>query len=61
LDKRMEVIHQRLRDVSPKGLEIGVSIGTATYPTEGKTFDEILKVADQKMYKVKAQKNRIMS
>ena len=61
LDKRMEVIHQRLRDVSPKGLEIGVSIGTAIYPTEGKNFDEILKAADQKMYKVKAQKNRIMS
>jgi diguanylate cyclase (GGDEF)-like protein len=61
LEKRMEEIHQRLIDISPKGLEIGVSIGTAIYPTEGKNFDEILKAADQKMYKVKAQKNRIMS
>jgi diguanylate cyclase (GGDEF)-like protein len=61
LEKGMEEIHQRLKEVSPRGQEIGVSIGTAFYPTEGKTFDEILKAADQKMYKVKAQKNRIMS
>jgi diguanylate cyclase (GGDEF)-like protein len=61
LEKRMEEIHQRLKNVSPDGLEIGVSIGTAIYPSEGKTFDELLKAADQKMYRVKAQKNRIMS
>jgi diguanylate cyclase (GGDEF)-like protein len=60
LVKRMEEIHQRLRQVSPSEWEIGVSIGTAIYPIEGKTFDEILKAADQNMYKVKAQKNRIM-
>jgi diguanylate cyclase (GGDEF)-like protein len=61
LEKRMEEIHQRLKEVSPKGLEIGVSIGTATYPSQGKNFDELLKTADQRMYKAKAQKNRIMS
>ncbi|WP_404328349.1 GGDEF domain-containing protein [Mesobacillus maritimus] len=60
LGKRIEEIRQRLKNVSPNGLEIGVSIGTAIYPSEGKTFDELLKAADQNMYKDKAQKNKII-
>lgn len=60
LGKRIEEIRQRLKNISPTGLEIGVSIGTAMYPSEGKTFDEILKAADQNMYKDKAHKNKII-
>ncbi|MGM0904753.1 MAG: diguanylate cyclase [Bacillota bacterium] len=60
LGKRIEEIRQRLKNVSPNGLEIGVSIGTAIYPSEGETFDELLKAADQNMYKDKAQKNKII-
>ncbi|MFL0366180.1 GGDEF domain-containing protein [Pseudobacillus sp. 179-B 2D1 NHS] len=37
-------------------LKIGVSIGYALYPEEGNSLDELLHVADQKMYKVKIQR-----
>jgi diguanylate cyclase (GGDEF)-like protein len=36
-----------------KELNIGVSIGEATYPYEGKTLDDVIKVADQNMYNIK--------
>lgn len=39
-------------------LKVGVSIGFAIYPETGGSLDEILKIADQKMYEDKNQKNR---
>lgn len=35
-------------------IDISISIGTATYPTDGSTLDELIKKADKRMYKVKA-------
>lgn len=34
-------------------LDISISIGTATYPSDGSTLDELIKKADKRMYKVK--------
>jgi diguanylate cyclase (GGDEF)-like protein len=36
-----------------KELNIGVAIGEAYYPHEGGTLDEVIKIADQNMYKLK--------
>lgn len=33
--------------------DISVSIGTATYPHDGESLDDLIKKADQRMYKVK--------
>jgi diguanylate cyclase (GGDEF)-like protein len=35
---------------------VGVSIGVAVYPADGKTLDELLHVADKNMYQVKKNK-----
>lgn len=37
------------------GLCLGVNIGLATFPADGKTPDELLSVADTRMYQAKAQ------
>ncbi|MED0666658.1 GGDEF domain-containing protein [Bacillus badius] len=47
----LEQIHQ-----AKAPLKIGISIGYAFYPEEGHSLEELLHVADQKMYRVKAQK-----
>jgi diguanylate cyclase (GGDEF)-like protein len=54
--KLVETIQQNISDTSPTNFEIGISIGMAYYPSEGKDFDELLKIADRKMYKMKSQK-----
>lgn len=38
-------------------IHASVSIGVATYPKNGKTLDELMKVADAQMYSEKMQKN----
>ncbi|OCA89321.1 hypothetical protein A8F95_21395 [Bacillus wudalianchiensis] len=50
-EEMLEQIHQ-----SKTPLKIGVSIGYALYPEEGYSLEELLHVADQKMYRVKAQR-----
>ncbi|WP_423799920.1 diguanylate cyclase [Neobacillus sp. SAB-20_R2A] len=57
LAEMIDKIHQNLKDVSPVELEISVSIGAALYPSEGKTFDDLLKLADMNMYSMKALKH----
>ncbi|MFC4801343.1 GGDEF domain-containing protein [Neobacillus sp. GCM10023253] len=57
LAEMIDKIHQNLRDVSPVEVEIRVSIGAALYPSEGKTFDDLLKLADKNMYSMKALKH----
>ena len=49
----MERIHQNLKMISTTNIEISVSIGTAIYPSEGNTLDDLLKIADEKMYNMK--------
>jgi diguanylate cyclase (GGDEF)-like protein len=34
-------------------INLGISIGFAVFPGDGKTFDQLLSIADKKMYKVK--------
>lgn len=41
-------------------LKICISAGYAIYPDDGKTFDELYKIADEKMYECK-QKNKILN
>jgi len=35
------------------GVSVGVSIGAASYPTQGETFEELLIAADKAMYRTK--------
>ena len=49
----MDRIHQNLKMISTTNIEISVSIGTAIYPSEGNTLDDLLKIADEKMYNMK--------
>lgn len=46
-------INDNLKNISNPQIDISVSIGCAIYPNEGKTFDDLLKAADQKMYNMK--------
>ena len=39
-------------------VSVGVSIGAASYPSSGQTFDELIEVADRKMYRAK-ERNRL--
>jgi diguanylate cyclase (GGDEF)-like protein len=37
---------------------VGISVGTATFDTDGETLDQLLIVADQAMYRVKSDHKR---
>lgn len=56
----MDEVHANLKKISAGDLEIGVSIGAALYPNEGKTLDDLLRVADKKMYHRKSQKKECL-
>jgi diguanylate cyclase (GGDEF)-like protein len=53
LDEMINRIHQNLSDISKTDLELSVSIGSAFYPSEGRTFEELLNLADKNMYHIK--------
>jgi GGDEF domain-containing protein len=36
--------------------EIDVSVGSALYPSEGGTLDELIQIADRNMYQIKNNK-----
>src|SRR5690606_27268620 len=38
---------------SPTMPEVSVSVGVATYPRDGQTLDEIMRVADKQVYRAK--------
>jgi diguanylate cyclase (GGDEF)-like protein/putative nucleotidyltransferase with HDIG domain len=40
------------------GPRVGVSIGSACYPTQGETFEQLLIVADEAMYRTKASRKQ---
>ncbi|MFJ7724809.1 GGDEF domain-containing protein [Neobacillus sp. NPDC097160] len=52
-NETMGRIHQNLKMISTTYKEISVSAGTAIYPSDGKTLDDLLRVADKKMYNMK--------
>lgn len=49
----IERINDNLKNLSTSQIGVSVSIGVAVYPAEGKTFDELLKAADKRMYNMK--------
>jgi len=52
-------LNEKLR-LNYKGIEINVSIGSACYPVDGKDLDTLIRVADERMYKVKAFQKRLL-
>jgi diguanylate cyclase (GGDEF)-like protein len=54
LDEMIDRIHQNLKNISKSDLELSVSIGSAFYPSEGRTFEELLNMADKNMYTIKS-------
>jgi diguanylate cyclase (GGDEF)-like protein len=54
LDEMIHRIHQNLKNISKADLELSVSIGSAFYPSEGRTFEELLNMADKNMYNIKS-------
>jgi diguanylate cyclase (GGDEF)-like protein len=54
LDEMIDRIHQNLKTISKSDLELSVSIGSAFYPSEGRTFEELLNMADKNMYTIKS-------
>ena len=48
-------INSNLKMISSSYSEISVSVGSAIYPAEGKTLDDLLRVADKKMYNMKVR------
>jgi diguanylate cyclase (GGDEF)-like protein len=46
-------INDNLKNLSTAQIDVSVSIGVAVYPAEGKTFDDLLKAADKRMYNMK--------
>jgi diguanylate cyclase (GGDEF)-like protein len=53
-EKVLKVIHQPIELSSSVTATIGCSIGIAMYPDDGESDNDLLKVADSLMYKVKA-------
>jgi diguanylate cyclase (GGDEF)-like protein len=47
--------------VFDKNLSVGVSIGVASYPTQGDSINVLMDVADGKMYEKKHQKSKLLS
>lgn len=55
VDEIIRRIHDNLKIISDTYLEVSVSIGSAIYPNEGSTLDDLLKISDKKMYNMKIQ------
>ncbi|GEM_PF-5548293 len=52
----MKRISEKVKEnFSASGIPIGVNIGGALYPWDGKTVEELLKIADKRMYDAKKQ------
>lgn len=59
MDRLEEEIFDQSTRAEPS-IGIGISIEYAFYPEEGRSLDELLYVADQKMYKAKTQANKVL-
>lgn len=52
----MERITEKVKEnFTDKGIPLGVNIGGALYPWDGKTAEDLLKIADKRMYEAKRQ------
>jgi diguanylate cyclase (GGDEF)-like protein len=49
----MQRINENLENISTSQMGVSVSIGVAMYPNEGRSFDDLLKSADKRMYNMK--------
>ncbi|WP_308638548.1 GGDEF domain-containing protein [Paenibacillus silvisoli] len=47
-------IEDELKEFSQAGIDVSVSVGTATYPKDAATLDDLIKIADDNMYQVKS-------
>lgn len=43
---------------NPAGIDVQVSIGSSLYPQQGQRLDQLIKLADESMYKTKYEKRR---
>ncbi|GAB6065382.1 GGDEF domain-containing protein [Aquifex pyrophilus] len=57
--KLIERLNNALR-FTYKDIEISVSIGSSCYPSDGKTLEELIKVADERMYKIKKLQKKLL-
>ncbi|OLS35401.1 GGDEF domain-containing protein [Bacillus sp. MRMR6] len=46
-------VDNEMKKFNNANINLGISIGFAVFPEDGKTFDQLLTIADKKMYKVK--------
>jgi diguanylate cyclase (GGDEF)-like protein len=61
-EKMISLIQNELKLSSQEfNIAISVSIGTATYPNEAQTLDDLLHSADQDMYNLKSDKHKYIS
>ena len=60
LGERMRQLVIRTTYLKEEGINarIGASIGVATFPTEAPTKDELISLADERMYRDKEQNHR---
>ena len=56
LTETINRIQQNLKNTSPENLEITTSIGSAHYPKQGTTLDQLLRIADKQMYHNKSRR-----
>jgi diguanylate cyclase (GGDEF)-like protein len=56
-----EAVDKKLKNSSKDivNLKLGISVGVASCPEDAKTFDELLSIADKKMYNLKVLQNKI--
>ena len=60
-EKIREAVENRLFDIGEKGIHITISIGVALYPEHSYSFDEVVKMADEALYKAKQSgRNRVV-
>ncbi|WP_187373192.1 GGDEF domain-containing protein [Bacillus rubiinfantis] len=55
IDEINKRINERLETSTFFDLDISLSIGSATYPNEGKNLEQLIRTADKKMYKMKIE------
>ena len=57
--KLIERLHNSLK-FTYRDIDISVAIGSACYPIDGKSLEELIKVADERMYKIKEIQKKLL-
>lgn len=55
---KINAIFEEQIEINKSHVKINVSIGYSKYPKDGNNIDELIKLADKKLYKVKTEKKR---